>query len=158
MKKGKYFFCIGIFFAIFLFSCKNQEKEDEKTALSEYIKSNSIKELPKKSGLYYISIDTADTFSADAEYPKKGDTIFVKYKGSLIDNTVFTQVESPQSFIYIEQSAIKGWDEGISYMKKGIIARFIIPSELGYGKYGSGPIPAYSTLIFDVELVDIKKR
>ena len=50
---------------------------------------------------------------------------------------------------------IKGWDEGISYMHEGGEATLIIPSSLGYGSSGAGSIPPYSTLIFEVKLINI---
>jgi len=51
---------------------------------------------------------------------------------------------------------IEGWNEGIKFMKEGGEATLIIPSVLGYGSSGSGSIPPYSTLIFDVELIDVR--
>ena len=52
---------------------------------------------------------------------------------------------------------IKGWDEGIMLLNKGAIARFVIPSELAYGSRGAGNIiPPNSTLIFEVELVNLE--
>ena len=51
---------------------------------------------------------------------------------------------------------IKGWDEGLRQMKTGEKCRFIIPWYLAYGSHGNGPIPPFTSIIFDVELIDIK--
>jgi peptidyl-prolyl cis-trans isomerase A (cyclophilin A) len=52
---------------------------------------------------------------------------------------------------------IEGWDEGIALLQVGDKARFVIPAHLGYGAYGAGGvIPPHATLIFDVELIDVK--
>ena len=52
---------------------------------------------------------------------------------------------------------IKGWDEGIALLREGGIARLIIPSQLGYGSKDRGPIPANSTLVFDVMLLKVQE-
>lgn len=90
---------------------------------------------------------------------KDGDTVSVHYKGTLEDGTKFdSSYDRKQPFEtkigvgYV----IKGWDMGIPGMKAGGKRKLTIPYQLGYGKYGTGGIPGFATLIFEVELVKIK--
>ena len=90
---------------------------------------------------------------------KPGDTVVVHYKGTLEDGTQFdssydrgTPFETKIGVGYV----IKGWDMGIPGMKTGGKRKLTIPYQLGYGKYGTGSIPGFATLIFEVELVKIK--
>lgn len=89
--------------------------------------------------------------------PKDSDTVVVNYKGTLIDgkefDNSFTRGE-PLSFRL--DGVIPGWTEGLKHMKKGGKIKLVIPPELAYGKTGVPGIPAESTLVFDVELLDIK--
>ena len=90
---------------------------------------------------------------------KAGDTVSVHYTGLLTDGTVFdSSVDrgEPLEFPLGAGHVIKGWDEGIQKLQVGGQAVLIIPPELGYGAGGVGPIPPNSTLIFVVELVEIK--
>ena len=91
---------------------------------------------------------------------KKGQTVSVHYKGMLINGVVFDSSYSrnkPLDFSIGIGQVIKGWDEGISILKKGSSASLIIPPELAYGSNGAGNvIPPNSYLIFEVELIDIK--
>lgn len=108
----------------------------------------------KGSGLKYIKLNETDGKAVTA-----GATVAVHYTGYLLDGTIFDSSISrgePISFPIGQGRVIKGWDEGIAYLKVGEKARLIIPSELGYGSRAMGPIPANATLIFDVELVDVK--
>ena len=92
----------------------------------------------------------------DGEYPSLYDTVRVHYEGSLIDGTVFDSSYmrgEPAEFPL--RGVIPGWTEGLQLMSIGSSYIFYIPSELGYGAGGWGPIPPYSTLIFSVELLDI---
>lgn len=95
------------------------------------------------------------------ETPKKGNTVKVHYTGWLTNGKKFdSSVDRGEPFefkIGIGQ-VIKGWDEGVLTMKKGGKRRLTIPPELGYGQnaVGQGLIPANSTLIFEVELLDFK--
>lgn len=90
----------------------------------------------------------------------KGNTVSVHYEGSLTNGQVFDssyQRNQPIDFQLGIGQVIPGWDEGISLLKVGDKARFVIPSELGYGSAGAGGvIPPNATLIFDVELMDAK--
>ena len=106
------------------------------------------------TGLKYIRTNKTDGKEVTA-----GATVSVHYTGYLLDGTIFDSSVSrgePISFPIGESRVIKGWDEGIAYLKVGEKARLIIAPELGYGGRAMGPIPANSTLVFDVELVDVK--
>ena len=90
----------------------------------------------------------------------KGAGVSVHYKGQLLDGTVFDSSykrKEPIDFNLGLGQVISGWDEGIQLLKVGDKARFVIPSDLAYGDAGAGGvIPPGATLIFDVELMDVK--
>lgn len=94
------------------------------------------------------------------EEVKKGDTILIHYTGTLSDGTKFDSSydrgEPFETQIGVG-AVIQGWDEGVVGMKTGGKRKLIIPPSLGYGDRQMGSIPANSTLIFDVELIEIKK-
>jgi peptidylprolyl isomerase len=88
-----------------------------------------------------------------------GKHVVMNYIGRLTDGTKFdASCDRSQTFDFDlgGGQVIKGWDQGIVGMKVGGIRRLIIPSSLGYGPGGSGPIPPNATLIFDVELVAVQ--
>jgi peptidylprolyl isomerase len=95
--------------------------------------------------------------------PKQGQTCVMHYTGWLYENGAKSKkfdssVDRGQPFpfrIGVRQ-VIAGWDEGVGTMKVGGKRTLIIPPELGYGAQGIGPIPPNATLIFDVELLDVK--
>jgi len=107
------------------------------------------------SGLTY-----EDTTEGTGASPRAGQTAVVHYTGYLTDGTKFdSSVDRGQPFSFrIEQGqVIKGWDEGVATMKVGGKRRLTIPPDLGYGASGAaGVIPPNATLIFDVELLDIR--
>ena len=108
-----------------------------------------------ESGLRYKMIQTGSGKQAE-----KGKTVSVHYEGSLENGQVFDSSykrKKPIDFKLGAGQVIEGWDEGITLLKVGDKARFVIPSYLGYGSSGAGGvIPSDATLIFDVELMDVK--
>jgi peptidyl-prolyl cis-trans isomerase A (cyclophilin A) len=108
-----------------------------------------------ESGLRYQVLQQGN--GANAE---KGKTVSVHYKGQLSDGTVFDSSykrNQPIDFSLGMGQVISGWDEGIQLLKVGDKARFVIPSDLAYGSAGAGGvIPPDATLVFDVELMDVK--
>jgi FKBP-type peptidyl-prolyl cis-trans isomerase len=93
--------------------------------------------------------------------PVPGDMVSVLYTGKLIDGKVFDQTQDkakPFTFRLGRGQVIDGWEEGIQLMKVGEKRLFVIPFELGYGTRGDPPkIPRRATLVFEVELLDVKK-
>lgn len=108
-----------------------------------------------ESGLRYKMIQKGSGKQAE-----KGKTVSVHYEGSLENGQVFDSSykrKKPIDFPLGKGHVIEGWDEGIQLLQVGDKARFVIPSYLGYGSSGAGGvIPPDATLIFDVELMDVK--
>ena len=142
---------IGI--VLFTTACKDKA-ETEAEELKAYIEENNITSEPTESGLYYIETEAGTGNQAVA-----GKTVKVHYTGKFLDGELFDSSDGrdPIEFVLGTGRVIAGWDEGISYMKAGGKAKLIIPSNLAYGTSGtsSGSIPGYSTLIFDVELIEV---
>jgi peptidylprolyl isomerase len=108
------------------------------------------------SGLQYIDIE-----EGTGATPQVGETVAVHYTGWLTDGTKFdSSVDRGTPFTFVlgttPLQVIAGWDEGLATMKVGGERRLIIPPELAYGEVGRPGIPASSTLIFDVELLEIQ--
>lgn len=115
----------------------------------------SLNVVTTPSGLKYV-----DLVEGTGATPQTGQTVIVHYTGTLEDGRKFDSSRDrnqPFSFPIGAGRVIKGWDEGLSTMKVGGQRQLIIPPELGYGARGAGGvIPPNATLMFDVELLDIK--
>ena len=105
-----------------------------------------------ESGLQYEVIK-----KAEGAQPKVSDVVSVHYQGTLVDGSVFdSSIERGEPVEFPVGGVIPGWVEGLQLMKVGEKYKFYIPSELAYGAQSPTPaIPANSTLVFEVELLDI---
>ncbi|GAB7261662.1 MULTISPECIES: FKBP-type peptidyl-prolyl cis-trans isomerase [Dickeya] len=105
-----------------------------------------------ESGLLY-QVEKEGTGAA----PKDSDTVVVNYKGTLVDGTEFdNSYKRGEPLSFRLDGVIPGWTEGLKHVKKGGKIKLVIPPALAYGEAGVPGIPANSTLVFDVELLDIK--
>jgi FKBP-type peptidyl-prolyl cis-trans isomerase FkpA len=110
-------------------------------------------------GIYYVMMEEGDSI---IQYPQAGDTVVVGYSGyfingALFDTSDFYNEDGKYQFILGETPMIEGWDDGIKKVNKGETAQLIIPSEYAYGSAGYGAaIPPYSTVIFVVQVFDIR--
>ena len=128
---------------------------EEKRKQNELLDKVSAGYDQTESGLRYKIVQ-----NGDGKQATKGAMVSVHYKGQLLDGTVFDSSykrKQPIDFALGVGQVIAGWDEGIQLLKVGDKARFVIPSNLAYGERGAGGvIPPDATLIFDVELMNVK--
>lgn len=138
---------------------KNQEKMTtvNKEAGEKFLAENKKKEgvVTTASGLQYKVVRMGT-----GPIPTAADEVEVHYTGRLIDGKVFdSSVERGESITFPVTGVIQGWVEALQLMPKGSAWTLYIPYQLAYGERGAGgTIPPYSTLIFDVELIDIKSK
>jgi len=134
------------------------QKEQAEKNLAEgrsFLEENGKKEgvITLQSGLQYKVLS-----EGSGESPKKGDTVTVHYKGTLINGTEFDSSYSrgqPQNFRV--DGVIAGWTEALQLMREGAKWQLFIPSALAYGEKGVPQrIPPNSTLIFEIELISIQ--
>jgi len=137
------------------YSANNEKRETaNKQAQSDFLEENSKKPgvTTTESGLQYEVIT-----QGYGQQPSAQDVVRVHYKGTLIDGNEFDSSYSRgQPAEFPLDGVIRGWTEGLQLMNTGSKYRLVIPSNLGYGPQGMGPqIPPDSTLVFEVELLDI---
>ncbi len=128
--------------------------QEEQKVLEMYLQNSNITAKPTNSGLYYI-----ETKAGQGAKPKLGHKVVINYTGSFISGEIFDSTlkrSEPFEFELGKNEVIQGLEEGISMMKEGGKATLIIPSNIAYGNKKYKMIPAFSTLIFEVELINIK--
>jgi len=130
----------------------------EKVLLKQYMEGEKLAIIPTTSGLYYIPVVKSQGKSVAV-----GDTITVNYEGRFFNNKIFDSTKKrnePFQFVYGQKwQVIEGLEEAIGMMKEGERSLFIIPSKLAFGENGSstGIIPPFTSVVFEVELLEVKK-
>ena len=141
-------------FALILTACGGSDGNSGAAAGGDF-KVDSAALTKTASGLQYQDVTVGNGAEA-----REGQLAVVHYTGWLTDGTKFDSSRDrgqPFSFPIGAGQVIAGWDEGVAGMKIGGRRKLVIPSNLGYGDMGSPPvIPAGATLVFDVELLDLK--
>ena len=128
---------------------------DTKEQGEKFLEENKLREgvIVTESGLQYEVLKMGK-----GRKPAATDRVKVHYHGTLTDGTVFdSSVERGEPIVFGLNQVIAGWTEGVQLMPVGSKFKFYIPQNLGYGERAAGSIPPYSTLIFEVELLDIEK-
>lgn len=127
-------------------------KADGKAYLEKFAKEEGVQKT--ESGLAFKIVK-----EGTGAMPKATDTVKVHYHGTLVDGTVFdSSVDRGQPISFPLNRVIKGWTEGLQKVKQGGKIKLVIPSDLAYGDGGNRKIPGGSTLIFDVELIEINPK
>jgi len=148
-------------------SMMTKMQAEEGAITAKYLADNKITATPTANGLYYI-----ETKKGNGKKPNLGDVVKVNYTGRTMDGKIFdTSFEAiakeagvfderrkpydPIEFPLGQRQVIAGWEEGLLLMSPGSKGQLIIPSSLGYGAQGGGPIPPFSPLVFDLELISV---
>lgn len=142
-----------------IFSNFTAKKQAYKAALNytegkEFLAKNAKREDvdTTASGLQYTIIA-----EGAGEKVAPQDTVWVNYKGTLIDGTVFDENNSEEGIQFVANRVIRGWTEGLGLVGEGGKLTLYIPSDLAYGERGNQAIAPNSVLIFDVEVLKVGK-
>ena len=136
----------------------SEQLEADSATIEQYLAENNVDAQTTESGLRYQI-----TEKGSGVQPAPGDSVFVQYRGTLLDGTQFDSSydrdDGPFGFVLGQGQVIQGWDEGIGLLNEGGKATLYIPSPLAYGpQRRSEVIAENSILVFDVELVDVKSN
>lgn len=133
-------------------SCDPKTAQSEATAMQSYATAEGINAtVDPTSGLFYEVLVPGNT-----TIPTVNSKIFIRYRGELLDGSIFDQETDHTETGFILGGLIPGWQLGLQQIGEGGHIRLIVPSSLGYGCQPNGPIPGNSILFFDIELIDVQ--
>jgi len=143
------------YFKNFITAAQTKDQDSKKLEGQQFLTNNKSKDGVKTtdSGLQYQIL-----VPAEGPKPKATDSVEVHYEGFLLDGTKFdSSVDRGEPITFPLNQVIPGWTEGVQLMSVGSKYKFFVPYQLGYGEKGAGGvIPPFATLIFEVELLNIK--
>jgi len=144
------------YFKNYITKAQAKDVEIKKASGEKFLNENKVKDSVQTtaSGLQYKVL-----VAKDGPKPHSTDTVKVNYQGFLVDGTKFdSSIDRGEPISFPLNQVIPGWTEGVQLMSVGSKYKFFVPYTLGYGEKGSGngAIPGFATLIFEVELLDIK--
>ncbi|MEQ8705398.1 MAG: FKBP-type peptidyl-prolyl cis-trans isomerase [Phaeodactylibacter sp.] len=130
---------------------EDRSEEDEITIVNYLEENNLLADAERhESGIYYIIEEEGE----GSEFPTANSQVLVKYKGYLLDGTVFDETEGEDARQFNLTNTLTGWRVGVPLVKRGGKIQLFIPSNLAYRNTPQEDIPAYSILIFEIELVN----
>lgn len=130
----------------------------EKVILKQYMVGEKLSIVPTASGLYFLPVSKTNGKSVAV-----GDTVTVHFEGRFFNNKIFDSTKKrnePFQFVYGQKwQVVEGLEEAIGMMKEGERSLFILPSKIAFGEQGSstGIIPPFTSVVFEVELIEVKK-
>ena len=130
-------------------------KADSEKAFFDYLKTNNITDYTA-SGLFFNK-----SLTTEGTQPQEGQIARIKFAASYLDGTPLgdsEQLGDHYDVVIGEGKVLKGLEEAVAMMRVGEKARFVLPYTLAYGTNAFGSIPAYSNLVFDVELLDVLNK
>lgn len=133
--------------------------EEEKLLRDEYLSNLAAKGHKidtTANGVYYVV-----TREGEGEFAKTGDSLTIGYAGYFVDGSMFDASEfhyadGKMRFILGEDRMVDGFEDAMTVLNKNAKAEFVIPSELAYGSQGSYGMPPYQTLVFVIEMFEIR--
>lgn len=134
-------------------ACKKEvdQEEVDRLRIEEYLAEQGLTVQQHPSGLYYKIDETGS-----GAKPKPGGRVRVKYRGYLLDGTVFDQTKTDESVVFNLADLIPGWQMAIPLLEEGGKGTFINPSSLAYGQHSpDGSIGPNEVLIFEIELIEV---
>jgi len=132
----------------------NFSEQEEMTSLQNYLKLSNITIKPTPSGLYYI-----ETKKGQGKKPGDSSTVIIDYLASFMGGEIFDNTyerNEPFEFQLGKNTVIPGLEEGIKLMNEGGEATLIIPSKLAYGSQQYKIVPPFTTIIFEIKLLNVK--
>lgn len=144
-----------LIFDIQLHHVISNPEEYEQNLIAAFLDSNNYDVTPTTSGLYYIEEEPGDSVRI-----KNGNMVDVYYKGYFLDGRVFDSYldydDPPLTVSLPDDYLIKGWNEGLTLMSKGSKGVLIVPYDLAYGENGTSIIGPYMTLVFYIEIDNVR--
>ena len=132
---------------------ENKITDEEIKRIDTYLNENKISIIPVKKGIYFIVFK-----AGEGKKPEVGDSVEISYTGSFLSGEVFdgsSKKGTNLQYVLGDGKRLPAWENAISMMKEGTVARLILTSKHAYGNIGLGPVPPDTPVVFDIELLRV---